>query len=466
MIEIPRVALRAFRTALRRSFPPRLPTDRQPQVVVDVNDGRLLLQAQHPDGAIACQLPSSHQTLEMIVLPAAFLLEAEGRVGNATLESTADKIVARWDEEGVPRSVEYAATDGAKLLPFPKLPGTFVTTPPHFIKALDDAVHCAAAESVRYATTKVQLRGSGEIVATDSRMLLVQSGFKFPWKDNVLIPRMTLFSANVLPTVVPLKVGRTGTHVVFQAGSWTVALPADTESRFPPYDQVIPKATRTTWAIAPADADVLIRTLPRLPGDKVSDAPVTVDLNGQVHVRAKAEDQTHPTDLKLEQSKVTGSPVRFAVNRHWLLRALQLGFREVRIAEPDVPLLCAEPQRKFLFMPLSKECVLPPSPDAIRITPTAVHSLPPTSLRKRKEKIMAMPQPKPSAPPGPPRTNPNPPSIMPMMDPVSEAEALQTVLREALGRMNHLVLVLKQRRRQHKLVDSALTSLRQLQPPA
>lgn len=465
MIEIPRVALRAFRTALRRSYPPRLPHNRQAQVIVEANDGKLVIHAQHPDAAIACQLPSSHKRPEVLVLPSAFLQEAEGRAGNVTLERTADKVVARWDEEGVPRVVEYDAADPTKVLPFPKLPGTLVTTPPHFSKSLDDAMHCVAAESVRYATTKVQLRGSGEIVATDSRVLLIQSGFKFPWKDNVLIPRMTLFGANILPTVVPLKVGRTGTHVVFQAGSWTVALPGDTQSRFPPYEQVIAKGIRTTWAVAPADADALIRTLPRLPAEKDHDAPLTVDLNGQVLIRAKAEQQSHATELKLEQSKVFGSPVRFAVNRHWLLRALQLGFREVRIAEPNAPLLCAESQRKFIFMPLTKECVIAPSPEAVRIAPTE-ESLPSASPHKRKKKIVTPPQPKGSAPPVPLRTDHSPPSIVPMVDPVSEAEALQTVLRDALGRVSRLVVALKQRRRQHKLVDSALTSLRQLRPPA
>src|SRR5262245_61913852 len=111
LIEIPRVALRAFRTALRRSFPPRLPTDRQPQVVVEANGGKLLLHAQHPDAALACQLASSQKPPEVIVLPAAFLREAEGRAGNVALERSSDKIVARWDEEGVPRSVEYHPTD-------------------------------------------------------------------------------------------------------------------------------------------------------------------------------------------------------------------------------------------------------------------------------------------------------------------------------------------------------------------
>jgi hypothetical protein len=39
-------------------------------------------------------------------------------------------------------------------------------------------------------------------------------------------------------------------------------------------------------------------------------------------------------------------------------------------------------------------------------------------------------------------------------------------LRDTLGSISRLVVALNQRRRQNKLVDSALTSLRQLEPPA
>jgi hypothetical protein len=253
---------------------------------------------------------------------------------------------------------------------------------------------------------------------------------------------------------------------VLQVGDWTIALTADAESRYPTVQEVIPKAARTTWTLSPTDADVLIRSLPHMPGEKDNDSPVTVDLNGQVAIRATGTEQGKPTELLLEQGRVAGSPMRFAVNRRFLLRALQLGFRELRVTDASTPILCPEPQRKFIFMPLPKECVIQPTPDAIRIKPLFTESVRPSSPKRRHKKVMSMPQPKNGAPAIPARTNPSPPSTVPMADPLAEAEALQTVLRDALGRVSRLVIALKQRRRQHKLVDSALTSLRQLQPPA
>jgi hypothetical protein len=46
---------------------------------------------------------------------------------------------------------------------------------------------------------------------------------------------------------------------------------------------------------------------------------------------------------------------------------------------------------------------------------------------------------------------------------LEEAQALYGVLREALGRVNHLMTAIKLERRQRRLVQSTLASLRQLQ---
>ncbi len=67
------------------------------------------------------------------------------------------------------------------------------------LKALDDAMHIVSTTAIRYATDKIQLRGqSGEIAATDGGQLLWQSGFQFPWTDDVLVPRLKVFDCTEL----------------------------------------------------------------------------------------------------------------------------------------------------------------------------------------------------------------------------------------------------------------------------
>ena len=54
--------------------------------------------------------------------------------------------------------------------------------------APDAAMSVMAKESSRLALTRIQLRGSsGEVVSTDSRHMLLQTGFSFPWSGDVLV---------------------------------------------------------------------------------------------------------------------------------------------------------------------------------------------------------------------------------------------------------------------------------------
>ena len=53
-----------------------------------------------------------------------------------------------------------------------------------------------------------------------------------------------------------------------------------------------------------------------------------------------------------------------------------------------------------------------------------------------------------------------------VVDPLQEAEAIKTQLRELLGRTGELVAAIKRQRRQAQLVRSTLASLKQLQEVA
>ena len=51
------------------------------------------------------------------------------------------------------------------------------------------------------------------------------------------------------------------------------------------------------------------------------------------------------------------------------------------------------------------------------------------------------------------------------LDPISEAEELRVALQTALTRTSRLIAALKQQRRQSRVVETALASLRRLQQP-
>src|SRR5204863_9620107 len=103
--------------------------------------------------------------------------------------------------------------------------------PDGFTPALAGAARPTPRQSIRVALTRLQLRGkTGEVVASDARQLLVQRGFRFPWPDDVLVPRVPALAGTEVSTCAPVGVGRTPTHVIIQAAPWAFALPIDTAS--------------------------------------------------------------------------------------------------------------------------------------------------------------------------------------------------------------------------------------------
>lgn len=458
MIEIPRSLLRQFRLALKRSFPPRCRPDQKLWIVIDAGKDKLAIRSMHTDAGVCVQL-TSHQAPEVIALPAQALDEAQGRQGSVTLERHGEKVIARFDDAGIPRVLEFDGTDPSKLLSFPAMPMSFVTNPPELLKALDAAMHSAAVDSVRYATCKVQLRGqAGEIVATDGRQLLMQGGFTFPWKDSPLVPRMSLFGAGVLPEEEPVKVGRAAKHVIVQCGGWTVALAADTESRFPNVEQVIPKPGLSTLTLSPSDSAALLQALPKMPGLKDENSPVTVDCNGKIVIRAKGEGQGRVVELPLKESTFSGPAVKFSTNRELLARALQLGFQEVRIVNADTPLLCREKDRLFVWMLLPKTSCIPASPDAVVINGS--NGKPPSTTNRERRKPVPRRNGKHVTPAKVEQVPVKPAGLGSL---IQEAKELKAAMRGMFARSRSLLSALQLHRRKARIVDSTLASLKKLQ---
>src|SRR5262249_45203903 len=155
-----------------------------------------------------------------------------------------------------------------------------------------------------------------------------------PWTENLLVPAIRVFGCKELP-VAPIAIGKTKTHVAICLDAWTFYLRVDTQSRYPPVDDVIPKATTgyTKCTVHPDDASFLAHTLPRLLVDHEKDQRITLDLNGQAVIRGRQEGQSKCQELVLARSQVTGRPMRFNTNRQYLMRMLDLGFSTLNVLD-------------------------------------------------------------------------------------------------------------------------------------
>jgi hypothetical protein len=311
------------------------------------------------------------------------------------------------------------------------------------------------------------------VIGTDGRQLLLQKGFAFPWKEDLLIPAAPVFGCAELPRDAPASVGRTDTHVCVGVGPWTLHLALDKDSRFPQVERAVPPLAGvvTTCRLSPDDARFLVKALPRLPVQGDEHEPVTVDLNGQPVVRARGEGQERSTELVLSRSEVTGPPVRFVTNRLYLARAAQLGFPTLEITKPTVPIVGRDQRRTYVWVPLDPKTALSPSADAVRICSDGKEAADPLPQSDRRLPLVTKPPNHGNgAPPGPaparasaPTREETTPSGIGIGALIAEAQALKEALRDGYERANRLHAALKRHGKQTEMLRSALTSLRQLQ---
>jgi hypothetical protein len=485
MLSIPRSLARHVRAMFRRLL--RKADSHLARIVLQTGSDGLRIRLHHPDFFAEYRQEGSHPP-EVLVLPPDAFVRCEGRSDAPVSLKRTDQctIRAQWQDGVVPQLAEYEAGDPEELTPFPDPPEQTLPNEAGFWKALADASQSAARQGIRYALDHLQLQGrTGSIVATDGKQLLLQTGFHFPWTEDVLIPSTPVFACPELPADIPVVVGRTSTHIRMHAGAWTLCFAIDQEGRYPNAEQAIPSLSGgcTRWRIDPADADFLAKTLPRLPAGQEENAPVTVDLNGQAVLRARAPGQTRTMELLLARSAATDPPVRFCINREFLARALHLGFTDIAVVKPDAPLLCQDERRQFVIMPLDKDLALPPQDDVVQIPSTEGEPLTKQTTPERSNRTVKTPSisnatngesvkadaivisqngngvPQPSRYPSaiPRKVNSGLDALL------VEAEALKSSLRDAYARSNQLLLALKRHKKQAHAVRATLASLRQLQ---
>jgi hypothetical protein len=425
---------------------------------------------------------------EHLWLPFHALLDFEGKKDEPVqLEAQADgRVTAQWTDRGVPQLIQYEVIEPADASGFPSLPETLIDNSATILDALHAASESTDLDSVRFALGHIQFRGgSGTLAATDGRQLLVEDGFQFPWDGDILVPRSKAFTSPEFPRDQPLAIGRTEDWVALRSGPWTLWSVINKDGRFPNLDNHLarPEDATTHCQISSADAEFLTKTLPRLPADDEWNDPVTLDLDGSVTIRAKAQRQPRPTEAILSSSSWSGESVRINTNRKFLARAVKLGLHGLRIYGPKTPVLCQDQHRRYAWALLDPESAIGPADDAIRIVSSEAN--PDTPVTQSQPRRKASPVTEPVTNPkgntasngqadGPVRTSRqakvngqarNGVARKPGQDIdglIRQAETLRASLRDALLKNNELLKSLKAYRRRNRALQNTLASLRQL----
>jgi hypothetical protein len=433
------------------------------------------LRAQHRYAGLAVEYATGGDIAPggAIALPLDALADIEGEdEAPVTLETAApDRTTARWADRGVPQHREYPVPRVETLAPFPEPPGTWSEAPPALLGAPAEASATAADDSPRYGLSCLRLGGSGgAVAATDGQQLLIHGGFAFPWEGDLLVRRCPVFAAKALPRDRPLRVGATGTHVVLRAGPWALFLEVQTGVRFPRVEEVAPAAgtAAARLRLDPADAAFLAAALGRMPGGEQVNAPVTVELNGQVAVRARGESGGPATELVLSRSAYTGAATKVATDRRLLARAMGLGFTDIEVSGPAAPLVCRDGPRTFAWQPLAEAAVIEASDDVQRITSAAAEARRAARSETSADGAGATRRrgDRPAAGPGPADPSPGVGAAgAGLAGLIAEAEALAAGLGEARARAGRLAGALRRHRRRERQLAATLAALRQLRLP-
>jgi len=467
MIQLPRSLVRHVRTVFRRLAKG---APRQPAVVFHAANDGLRIRLHHADIQAEHHSNEIRGRDECLALSLQALADFEGRGDQpVNLEAAAKQVVARWHDRDLPQVKAYPAVELKDLPKYPAVPGEMAEQEAGLWKALADASRSAAPDAIRYALKNLQLRGdTGDIVATDGKQLLVQSGFRFPWTDRLLIPASTVFGCKEIATNEGVRLGRSKNHVTLQAGDWTLHFPVE-DGRFPNVDTVLPAriSAKTSWKLDPVDAGFLARVLARLPA-KDEDHLLAVDLGEQVCVRVRADDSGPVTEVVLARSTFTGRQVRFQIDRNLLGRILELGFYEVHIVDAQTPMVCEDSRRRLGCMPLGKPADVPAGVEVLRIASTDEAVPTPAYSTERKPtltKHSQVPE-KPtltaalsSQPAGVHRTG----NLTSEGSLIEEAEALRVALRDAYVRAGQLVQLTRRQKKQTRFFREAIASLKQLE---
>jgi hypothetical protein len=347
----------------------------------------------------------------------------------------------------------------------PPVPDKLTSIDPQFLSAMAEAVATTETESTRYALNCIRLRGSdGQIAATDSAQALVQTGFAFPWTDAILVASSDAFTSREIASADVVQIGQSADWVSIQAKSMTLHLQIEKEKRFPNIDLQIPTngSAATTLSLSEDDVDFLLTSVKRRPGASDHNAPVTVELNGVVAIRAVAEDQSNPTELVLSNSRRIGDELQFNTDRTFLTRAAELGFRDILLRSTEAPACCQDDRRTYIWALLGEEGAITSSDQTNRISSPVISNSQPTPGKTRTPMTTTQtPTTKTTTRPAQPAATTTEPE--PILSLLEQAETLRDSLSQALSDTRDLITAIKRNRKQNRLVETTLRSLKQLE---
>lgn len=379
-----------------------------------------------------------------------FIYEIGGRPVESKLEQMD---VVEWPAEPVVVSTSTALTPAFKL-------------------SLKEAMECASTDTSRYtlsgACVDVQNKDGHYVVATNGQHLYAGNSFKFDLTASILIPAHKFINWSGLAADGDWRLS-----VVKKQNTPWLKITSDhwdyvskqIEGNYPNWRQVMltPDSKWTRLVLSASDMELLLKSVPLLPGTDNEHSPVTIDVRAdKVLVKGYAKEDGKWTETIIPDVKVTGKAVEIALNREYLLKAMRFGLDHIDIQNPFSPLLFSAAGKTLVVMPVLNDAAKKLQAEQKEVStpaPPKTDTKPAPEERKTEPHTMTAPE----------RGNLKPVTVESnaTKEALEKVEAMKIQLRDWLGELNDLTGLLKsvekEKRSQDKEVASVRHTIRQLQ---
>ncbi|HCE42902.1 MAG TPA: hypothetical protein DET40_05090 [Lentisphaeria bacterium] len=210
----------------------------------------------------------------------------------------------------------------------------------------------ASKDDTRRTLTGICL-DKNAVIATDGSQL-VKLNFTLPLKEQVILPPTKVlvsgfFKDDGMMGVVMEK--KDITHVNFQSGAWRYTLRCIV-ANYPNFNQVIPKDEdlKNRIVFTAEDISMLEKSVPKIEGYKDDQQGIVMyaGRNG-VKFMSRQPSSSVKIDTKAEYK---GMETMAAMNRNYVMRALELGFTEFRFCDAYSPFMASGKAGIYVFMPM------------------------------------------------------------------------------------------------------------------
>jgi len=376
MITLTRREIGHVRAVLRRAGLARPAAGGPAIVCITAGPDGIRFRASSSDLVAEYRIDRSSEPMQLAV-PLAMFDACHGKSAEpvAFTKTSRGELEVEWTDRGIPQLLVDANGEPVDSVAAVPVPEEICTNPTGLWQALVDAAAAGTSDSSRFALDAIQLRGeAGQIIATDGRQALVQSGYQFPWSEDLLIGATGIFRGREIAPNGQVLVGQIEDWVYLATAGWSFWCKTDRERRFPLVHSILrsPEQATARVSLSESDAQFWLKSLPCLPNDESHNHPVTLVLDRQALIRSRAEGGIRTLELVLMQSAPQGEPVTVALNRRFLAHSLKLGFRELYLFGDSAPAQFQDAKRQYVFALLAPESALKPVDDAVQLRSSSI----------------------------------------------------------------------------------------------